>query len=68
MDRARSIIKVGIAVIGIIVLVLILAMYVESPVDRMLELVWKVLVLLLLADISLKVGRHKGVKLSQDKQ
>lgn len=68
MDRARSVLKVGILGIGVMVLVplLAMAMYEELRLPGMIDLVWKVLVLLLLADISLKLGYRNGSRSHRD--
>lgn len=70
MDRARSILKVGILATGVMILVPLLAMsiYEELRLPGMIDLVWKVLVLLLLADISLKLGSRNGSKSHRDGQ
>lgn len=64
MDRARSVLKVGALVMGVIILItfLVMSMDGELRLSSMIDLVWKVLVLLLLADISLKLGARDDRK------
>lgn len=70
MDRARSAVKLGMLMIGAMILVPILAMsmYEELRLVGMIDLIWKVLVLLLLADISLKLGTRAGSRAHSGEQ
>jgi len=64
MDQARTVLKVGLVLLVLLVLVLMTFQYVYDAVGLygIIDLVWKVLVLLLLADISLKLGTRNQSK------
>jgi len=64
MDQARTVLKVGLVLLVLLVLVLMAFQYVYDAVGLygIIDLVWKVLVLLLLADISLKLGTRNQSK------
>ncbi|HYF78553.1 MAG TPA: hypothetical protein VD973_15550 [Symbiobacteriaceae bacterium] len=61
MDRARSVLKVGALGIGVVILALLLttSLHEELRFAGIIDFVWKVLLLLLLADISMKLGHRR---------